>query len=116
MPKEIYQILGQNSPAESAEEILYTVPKNRTAIVRVSVFAPAAGASVHIASVPDGGSAAAPTTVIENYILNGYTLTASEAYCGDELKGITLGEFDQIRVEADGTGAIFHAYGVELEP
>lgn len=118
MPKEIYKILGQVRPTSTAEEVLYTVPKNRSAIVKIAVFNHSGSASlVSIAVVPDGGAASPPVTIVENYLVEDFSIDPKKEDAGGALRGVTINEFDQIRVETDTANEVgFHVYGVELEP
>jgi len=117
MAKEIFKILGQVKPAAATEEVLYTVPQNRSAIVKVTGFNENAGAAaVKLAIVPNGGQTVPPPTVPANYNVNGLVLNAKTHTAAGELKGITLDEFDQIRVESDNADCVFQCFGVELEP
>jgi len=118
MPKEIIKTLGQVRPAINTEVVLYTVPENRRAIVRVGVFnSSGSGAAIDIANVPDGFNDI-PTnpTATENFIVEGVVLATKVALEGEHYKGITLNENDDIRVESDQADCIFHCYGVEIEP
>ena len=118
MPKEIYKILGQERPSSTAEAVLYTVPKNRSFIGKIIIFNHSGTASlVSVAIVPDGGAASPPSTRAENYILEDFEIDPKRSNSGGELKGITMNEFDEIRVETDTANEVgFHVYGVELEP
>jgi len=117
MPKEIHKILGQVRPAINTETILYTVPDKRAAIVKVTAFnEDGSAALIKVAIVPDGGADTPPATAAKNYVVNGFSLDPKKADQGTELKGITVNEFDQIRVESDNAVTVFHCYGVEIEP
>ena len=117
MAKEIYKILGQVRPAIATEEVIYTVPAKRSAIVKVTVFNNDSSlATVKIAVVPNGGADTPPAMAPENYIGDTIEIDPKRADPGAELKGITLDEFDQIRVESSNAITNFHVYGVELEP
>ena len=117
MPKEIYKILGQALPALSTETDLYDCAKKRSAIVQIFAFNnDASAAIVTIAIVPNGAGAAAPATVNANKIVWDESIPAKSPLDKSILKGITLGEFDEIRVESDNAVTTFHVYGVEIEP
>tara|TARA_R100001244_G_scaffold123750_1_gene93452 strand:+ start:406 stop:762 length:357 start_codon:yes stop_codon:yes gene_type:complete len=118
MPKEIYKILGQERPDSTDEDVLYTVPKNRSFIGKIIIFNHSGStALVSVAIVPDGGAASPPVTVPKNYILEDFVIDPKRAASGGELKGITMNEFDEIRVETGTPDEVgFHVFGVELEP
>ena len=118
MAKEIYGIRGQVKPAINNEEVLYTAPSKRSSIVKVTAFNENAssGAAIKIAIVPDGGATPAPATAPENYLVNGLPVGSKNDLAGGVVNGITLDEFDQIRVESDNADTVFHCYGVEIEP
>jgi|TARA_Y100001951_G_C11188875_1_gene210268 hypothetical protein len=117
MPKRIYEILGQVDPTAATETVLYTVPSKRTAIVKVTAFNGSGVANmIKVAVVNDGGSASNPTTTSKDYRVDGFPLGTNYEDIDKEFKGITLNEFDQIRVEATVLGSTFHCYGVEIEP
>ena len=118
MPKEIYKILGQERPTDTSEKVLYTVPEKRSAIVKVTAFNHDTGAvNISVAIVPDGGGSGAPATVPKNYIVEDISIDPKKEASGGELKGITMNEFDEIRVESSVANEVsFHCYGVEIEP
>jgi len=63
MPKRIYEILGQVDPTAATETVLYTVPKNRTSIVKVTAFnGSGVASSIKVAVVNDGGASGSPVT------------------------------------------------------
>ena len=115
MPKRIYEILGQEAPLAATETVLYTVPSKRTAIVKVTCF-DSNGADIKVAIVPDGGKSFPPATSSENYLVDGFPLGTTYIESYKEFKGITMNEFDEIRVESDKATTKFHVYGVEIEP
>jgi hypothetical protein len=55
-------------------------------------------------------------TVAKDYRVNGFPLGTTYDEIDKEFKGITLNEFDEIRVEASAANNTFHCYGVEIEP
>lgn len=118
MPKEIIKILGQVSPAAATETVLYTVPVKRSAVVRVTALnLNAAGVGLaDVAIVPNGGGASSPATTSENYLIKVESLAAGKPYEGNALKGITLSEFDEIRVLANSPTLAFSCFGMEIEP
>ncbi len=117
MPKEIIRILGQSYPAAGVETVLYTVPANRRAIVKVIVFVNAAMSdTVSIATVEDGeNDIPGNPTVIENYIVIGLVADTKQGASGGALQGITLSQNDDVRVKSDDGDTIFHCYGIEVE-
>ncbi len=117
MSKRIYEILGQVDPTSATETVLYTVPKNRTSIVKVTAFnGSGVASSIKVAVVNDGGASGSPATVAKDYRVNGFPLGTTYDEIDKEFKGITLNEFDEIRVEASAANNTFHCYGVEIEP
>jgi len=118
MPKEIIKILGQVRPAVNTEVVLYTVPQNRRAIVKITVFdSSGTDAAINIAVVPDGFNDI-PTnpTLPVNFLVEGVTVSTKQELAGAGLTGITINENDDIRVKSDQADCIFHCYGVEIEP
>jgi len=117
MPKEIIKILGQSHPGGGVETVLYTVPENRRAIVKVIVFVDGgSNDTINIAAVPDGfNDIPGNPTVIENHIVLGLVVISKQAAQEDSLSGITLNENDDIRIETATGGTIFQCYGVEIE-
>lgn len=117
MPKEIIRVLGQVHPAAGVETVLYSVPKNRRAIVKVTVFVNAVMSdTIRVAVVPNGlnGDGGVPT-VIENYLIIDAVIDTKQSAEGGSLSGITLSESDDIRVRTTDGDTIFHCYGVEIE-
>jgi len=108
MSKRIYEILGQVDPTSATETVLYTVPKNFNGSGVAS--------SIKVAVVNDGGASGSPATVAKDYRVNGFPLGTTYDEIDKEFKGITLNEFDEIRVEASAANNTFHCYGVEIEP
>jgi len=117
MAKEIIKILGQVYPNAATETTLYTVPVKRQCVIsKLHVFVHGGvNVAIDIAIIPKGGSSPTPATATENYYLFQFPVTAKQEAQADSTKGITLDEFDQIRVKTDIQGAVFQLYGVEIE-
>jgi len=112
MPKEIIKILGQLYPAAGATELLYVVPDNRRAIVKITIFVNGgANDNVSIAMLPLG-----ETLSIKNYLIANLSALSKLESQMASATGITLSEGDQILVKSTVGDTIFHCYGVEIEP
>jgi hypothetical protein len=113
MAKEIVKLLGQvDVAAVQTEYDVYAVPQNRSAVVTVSVCNRTGGAVAYrLAVVP--GTSASPVTSVENYIRFDKALAAND---DEDIKiGISLDEFDIIRVESDAHVNIsVSVFGVEI--
>lgn len=122
MSQEILRILGQVAPAINTEVVLYSVPDGRrTAVSLFPIFNNSVSdAIIHVAIVK-GGSDDIPNnpTTLESLLISNFTLTAKKGNTEAgalQLNGITLDEFDDIRVFTDTAGVVFHLYGVEVVP
>lgn len=119
MPKEIIKILGQVRPPANTEVVLYSVPKLRRSIVKVTVFnnSTVSGADINIAIVPNGlDDIITNPTNPENFLVQSLTVGSKSVESGGAFAGITISENDDIRVESNEANTIFHCYGVEIEP
>jgi len=117
MAKEIIKILGQVFPLAATETTLYTVPAKRQCVISLLHAFVSGGANtvVDVAVVPKGGLSPFPATVAENYYIFQLPVTAKQEAQIATTKGLTLDEFDQIRVLTDVLGTVFQLYGVEIE-
>jgi len=122
MSQEVLGILGQIRPAPATETVAYSVPKGkRAAISALFIFNNSGGNVIIDLSIVKGGSNDIPTnpTPIEATILNQVTLATKQGSTDAnniDGRGITLNEFDDIRLVTNTLGVVCHVYGVEVIP
>ena len=97
MAKEITKVLGQAIPAViNTEQTLYAVTEGNQAVISsLTVTNQDAGAITHKIAVVPGGSGI--TTTAQHYIR--FNKSIATATSEDIKIGITMDEFDEIRVE-----------------
>ena len=114
MAKEITKVLGQAQIAViNTEETIYTVPENRQAVISSIIVTDSGIGNIlyKIAVVPDGSNVATPSPA-KHYIRWQKSIAKDTS---DDIKvGITMDEFDEIRITADDTDIVFSVFGVEL--
>lgn len=120
--QEILGILAQSRPAAGVETVVYTVPKNRRAVVsRLFIFNNSGGnAIIDLSFVPGGsGNIVGNPTALENTLLNQFTLATKQGNTDANNiagGGLTFNEYDDIRLETDVLGVVAHVFGEEIIP
>ncbi len=122
MAQEVIKVLGQSRPAAATETVLYSVALGKRAVIAsLFIFNNTAGNAIIDLSIVPGGANDIGTnpTALQNTILNQLTITTKKGHTDiTTVAGgkITLNELDDIRIETDTVGVVFHVYGVEVVP
>lgn len=105
---EIIKVLGQKAAAATTEETLYTVPDlTQTTCSSLVVCNRTAGALTFRISIAVAGA----TTATKDYLFYDLSLSGNQTF--STVLGLTLGQTDEVRTYASGTGLSFSLFGIE---
>lgn len=104
-----YKILGQVNPALTSSTDLYTVPSAKSAVcstLNVANLA-ATNGTFRVAVVPSGSSLQP-----KNYLAYNTVVPANDSIA--LTIGLTLGQFDKVKVYASSISQSFNLFGTEI--
>lgn len=104
-----YKILGQVNPALTSSTDLYTVPSAKSAVcstLNVANLA-ATNGTFRVAVVPSGS-----TLQPKNYLAYNTVIPANDSI--SLTIGLTLGQFDKVKVYASSISQSFNLFGTEI--
>lgn len=104
-----YKILGQNAPSANTETDLYTVPSNKSTVVRaINVTNTASASDTFDISITSSSA----STTDSDYIFKSYEILGNETIT---IKGgYTLDSNNKIRIKSTNGTSTFHAFGGEI--
>lgn len=106
---QTYKVLGQDAPAATTNEDLYTVPSGKSAVISTLIICNrAATAATFRLAVRPGGA----TIANQHYIAYDVAIAANDTTC--LTLGLTLAATDVVTVYASNANLSFAAYGSEV--
>lgn len=105
----VYKILGQSNPALTSSVDLYTVPVGKSTVCSTLNIAnlAATNATFRISVVPSGSSLQA-----KNYLAYNTVVPANDSI--SLTIGMTLGQYDKVKVYASSISQSFNLFGTEI--
>lgn len=105
----VYKILGQSNPPLTSSTDLYTVPASKSTVCSTLNIAnlAATNGTFRIAIVPSGS-----TLQAKNYLAYNTVVPANDSI--SLTIGITLAQFDKVKVYASSISQSFNLFGTEI--
>ena len=105
----VYKILGQSNPALTSSVDLYTVPAGKSTVCSTLNIAnlAATNGTFRISVVPSGSS-----LQVKNYLAYNTVVPANDSI--SLTIGMTLGQYDKVKVYASSISQSFNLFGTEI--